>query len=323
MPPLSPALRKAAVLISALDERTADALLDQMGRQEAAKVRSALVELDEIPIVEQQAVLAEFLRQQADSGVSLELDSAVAPPAETGTPEAQPLAFLRDVAPHDLARVLRSEQPQTVAVVAAHLPPEQAAALLEQLPAMLSTDALERMAWLDDLTPEIAADLARSLRRQLGPCLSSTPRPQSAAHRAAVLAAMQNRLRPEASVPSQAAVIAQRYRLETAPAAGGPLVAFDDLTHLSDEDLRQVLGAAGSQLALLALTGADERLVSRILKSLPAKDAAVLRRRLEHPGPVQLREIEQARASLAATAARLATSGQIALPKSMAFAAAV
>jgi flagellar motor switch protein FliG len=134
---------------------------------------------------------------------------------------------------------------------------------------------------------------------------------------------MQNRLRPEASVPSQAAVIAQRYRLETAPAAGGPLVAFDDLTHLSDEDLRQVLGAAGSQLALLALTGADERLVSRILKSLPAKDAAVLRRRLEHPGPVQLREIEQARASLAATAARLATSGQIALPKSMAFAAAV
>src|SRR3954470_10869175 len=61
---LSPSLRKAAVLISALDEPTADAILQQMSADDAAKVRSALIELDEIPADEQQQVLADFLRQQ-------------------------------------------------------------------------------------------------------------------------------------------------------------------------------------------------------------------------------------------------------------------
>ena len=61
---LSPSLRKAAVLISALDEPTAERILQQMGADDAAKVRSALVELDDIPAEEQQQVLAEFLQQQ-------------------------------------------------------------------------------------------------------------------------------------------------------------------------------------------------------------------------------------------------------------------
>src|SRR5438105_13897513 len=61
---LSPSLRKAAVLISALDEPMADAILQQMSADDAAKVRSALIELDEIPADEQQQVLADFLRQQ-------------------------------------------------------------------------------------------------------------------------------------------------------------------------------------------------------------------------------------------------------------------
>jgi flagellar motor switch protein FliG len=185
------------------------------------------------------------------------------------------------------------------------------------------------MGWLQELTLEIAADLARSLRQQLGSYLeSSAPSRQSLAHRAAVLAAMQGRSRHETSVsspasPAQATVIAQRYRLETATSASEPLIAFDDLASFSDDALRQVFAAADPQLALLALTGADERLVSRILKSLPAKDAAVLRQRLEHPGPVRLREIEQARSSLAVIASRLARSGQIAVPLSVPFAAAV
>src|SRR5262245_15581343 len=115
MTPLSPTLRKAAVLVSALDDRTADALLDQMGPQQAAKVRSALVALDDISTAEQQAVLTEFLRQQSgsapadvDDDVSLELNDAAQP--STGIPEKldeprdpQPLAFLHDTSPHHLA----------------------------------------------------------------------------------------------------------------------------------------------------------------------------------------------------------------------------
>src|SRR6476659_4558543 len=85
MSQLPPSLRKAAVLISALDEREADAILQQMSAEDAAKVRSALVELQDVPADEQQQVLADFLDTQnrsqqpkpEDVGVDLDLSPAV------------------------------------------------------------------------------------------------------------------------------------------------------------------------------------------------------------------------------------------------------
>ena len=63
MSKLSPSIRKAAILVATLDDRAADTLLEQMGDEMAARVRSALVELDDIPAAEQQAVL-DFARRK-------------------------------------------------------------------------------------------------------------------------------------------------------------------------------------------------------------------------------------------------------------------
>jgi len=95
------------------------------------------------------------------------------------------------------------------------------------------------------------------------------------------------------------------------------------LTLLDDAALRTVFASADIEISLLALTGAEPRLLARILRKLPAEQATALRRRLEHPGPVRLRDIEQARAALAAVASRLAHEGTITLPPTARFAAAV
>jgi flagellar motor switch protein FliG len=62
-------------------------------------------------------------------------------------------------------------------------------------------------------------------------------------------------------------------------------------------------------------------LLQRVLRQLPGKDAAELRQRLDHPGPVRLREIEQAQQQLASVASRLIQRGELQLPKSARFAA--
>jgi hypothetical protein len=165
---LPTALRKAAILISTLDERSADALLDQMDAEQAAKVRSALVELNDVAKSEEQQVLAEFLQQQNspalakalhanESDVELEISSASID-LETSLPQqpltdAPPVQFLASVAADQLARVLRREQPQTIAAVIAHLSPEQSAGVLEHLPPDLATESLERLATLEPVAP--------------------------------------------------------------------------------------------------------------------------------------------------------------------------
>jgi flagellar motor switch protein FliG len=375
---LPTSLRKAAVLLSSLDDAAADAILGLMPSEDAAKVRSALMELSDIPAEEQQQVLTDFLRQQSpprdddSAGVELLLDPAVERQAFQTVPktplgvvpdEGAAFAFLEDISPPAIAGVLQNEHPQTAAVVVSQLPPAQAAAVLQELPANFAIDALERIATIDAISTDVLAEVARALRRQLAPhARAAKAGPASLAHLTAVLQAMDYRQRQRlllqlgerntsllnclglfpAAVTTEAEprqTAAPRYRLDTVrrapiqisemttePAEGPSDVAwltFEDFLKLDDAALRAVFAAADPELSLLALTGAEPRLIARILRRLPAKSAATLRQRLEHPGAVRLRDIEQARDALAAVANRLAHEGTIDVPASRRFAAAI
>lgn len=382
---LPPSLRRAAVLISALDDASADAILDQMSPNDAAKVRRALVELDDIRPEEQQQVLADFLRNQRPSetgadepGVALELNPEIeasidradmrAASAAKALSETESLDFLQDVPPQAIARLLEQEHPQTAAVVVTHLPAQHAAAVLQELPASMATEALERIAAIDAISPDVLADLARGLRRQLAPHLRTAAASAAPlAHLTAVLEAMDFRQRQRLLLqlgqrnnslltrlglfPAAVSQVVHseeatpKYRLDSAsdrqningqatqtPSlrqsanssdAGDVWLTFDELSHFSDAALKAIFAAADPELVLLALTGAESRLVGRILRRLPLREAALLRERLEHPAGIRLREIEQARAALAALASRLAHEGSIELPATLSFAAAV
>jgi flagellar motor switch protein FliG len=264
------------------------------------------------------------------------------------------------VEPAALAALLSRELPQTIAVVVAHLAPAQAAAVLQRLPAALATSALERIAWLDDLLPDIKAELASELRRQLAPHLqAATADSASLGRLAAVLEAMDHRQRRRVVrqlgernasllrrlgltdnsrqlVPPTDSAKPLTYRLDTvtsAPAVVAPVgslspahierLRFEDLASLDDATLRAVLAAVDPELALLALTGGQPRLIARILRQLPPREAGVLAHRLEHPGPVRLRDIERAREALADAANQWIQRSSDMSPISARFAAAV
>jgi flagellar motor switch protein FliG len=378
---LPPTLRRVAVLVSALDADAADAILAQVGAEDAAKIRSSIVELDDISPDEQQEVLAAFLRAQGTSipnpsseteNVTLELNSAheaalVPEKAGNETTHVSPsieqpsFAFLASVDPKAIASVLSQELPQTVAVVVVHLPAEQAAAVLQELPSALATDALERVACIGEPAAEIQWDVIRVLRERLAPHLrAASANATSLARVSAVLGAMDYRQRERVVLqlgeqnqdlldrlglsatkqPSidRNGVASMRYRLDSRAQTqfstsrvpkprrqreDSMWLTFDDLIQFDDIALRAVFAAADTEVALLALTGAEPRLIARILRKLPPREAAVLRHRLEHPGPLRLRDVEQARFALAAVASRLAHEGAIELPASVRFAAAI
>jgi flagellar motor switch protein FliG len=359
MTKLSPAIRKAAILVSSLDDGAAEALLETMGAEMAARVRSALVELDDIPTVEQQAVLAEFLAGRKSAGPTIAADcrgvelevsaekqgepaSAVQPPADEGQ---QPFAFLAQIPAREAAAALARESAQTIAVIIARLDPAIAAGLLAHLPPELATDALERMASLQLPAADVFSEIEQHLRLELAPYLSPNERPESLATMQALLGAMDvaardrvlaglrrrnGRLARQLGYERRQSTDSRtRYRMESAVAGGrlpsrspAPLVEFEDLLMLSDETLRRVFAAADPAVVMLALTGAPESLLARILGQLPAADAAKLRKRLNHPGPVRLSDIEAAQDQLAAIARRLAEQGAIVVPGSRHFAAA-
>ncbi len=97
---------------------------------------------------------------------------------------------------------------------------------------------------------------------------------------------------------------------------------FRDLEKLANRDLLTILKSAVPKVAMLAMTGADPKLVDRLLKQVPAEQAQAFRKQLEQQGPLRLRDVELAQQQLGQLAAELAASGKIEGGQSRRFAVA-
>ncbi len=184
--------RKAAILVASLDAQSADALLDEMPPEDAARVRHAVMELGEIDPQEQQRIIRDFVGQQSRGtvahGPGVELAPSLAarlgtepasgtsaPPHPPSDSTGMPFRFLEHVEAADLVEVLLREHPQTTAIVISHLPPARAADVLRRLPRSLQSEALIRIARLKALAADVVRDIEHEMqsllqnRRQLEP----------------------------------------------------------------------------------------------------------------------------------------------------------
>lgn len=361
-------IRKAAVLVAALERDEADTLLSHLPDHQAALVRQAILELDDVPPGEQDIVVAEFchlgggrwptpgddpmraphaahqtagvpahtaapdLREALqfhppdEAAAALERVSAPADlpqpnqndPHTPSTPQSdRPFDFLQQADMNWLGRVLKSEHPQTIAVILSHLDGERAARLLFELDSAVQVDVVRRLANLKQMDPHSL----RAIEQTLQTLLDKQVRTQheqatgmqvlegilaagDSVGRERLLAQLRRRDARLAEQlarcqPSAVLLPPQRPQPQLAP------FAFEELAELDDESLRNVLRAAEPELIMLALTGALQRLVERVLKLFPPCDAVVLQRELDSVGPTRLADVQAAQLRLARLASQL------------------
>ena len=168
-------IRKAAVLVTALDQETADQLLDQMTPEQAQLVRNAALDLGEISRLETSQVIEEFLQSNSPTS-GVEIDPSLADkltgtddlvdvdPGLPAEPE-QPFRFLHEAEPETLSDLLRWEHPQTIAVVLSHLPPSQGMQVLVHFTDSLQNQILQRMIGLENTNPKVIHNIEQELER--------------------------------------------------------------------------------------------------------------------------------------------------------------
>jgi flagellar motor switch protein FliG len=352
------AIRKAAILVRALDAAAADALLAQLDAATAAQIREAARKLRPVDAQEQEAVLAEFFakggpggasgrvaapvdrlarRAASDGGDELVLEHRSAAPAPR-----RPFQFLETVDAGRLAARLRAEHPQTIAIVAAHAPRRLAGELLCRLPDPLRTDVLLRVIEWQGTEAPVLEEMERMLELSLAPTAvhsAGAAGLQVAAEilegvaqgdRGDLLSGLARRdakkadvlrfaiaprpeeepetvpFRPAAVVEDETPVPPHRTSQDANHGGDEERIPFAEFPRLDDRMLTRVFAAAQSRVTLLALAGASPELVERLMRRLPRKEAARLRRRMETLGPFRLSDIETAQEELSRIAARLA-----------------
>jgi len=325
---LTPSLRKAAILISALDTSTADRLLDQMGPAQAARVREAVMQLDGVDPAEQEAILAEFFAgptkvSSDDGGVELAVSAASASTRRASeAPAVHPrFQFLQEASGEELARRLRGEHPQLMALVVAHLSAEKSAELLEHLPAKVRDEVLDRLHHLDDAEPEVISELERELAR----LFAGTLRPAAGDgkrhdHLQAILAHLRRKSQRAAESRPPSAISPATPRTASQPPA--EKISFEQIMSLSAADFFALFEEADPRVVMLALAGAPRRLFERYLAQFSTERALEFERHLEQLRPLRLRDVEAAQQELATLAGRRLTAAKAAAESSRRFAAA-
>jgi len=79
----------------------------------------------------------------------------------------KPFNYIKGVNPKDLLNFIQREHPQVIALVLAHLEPEKASVILQNLPCDVQGDVSMRIATLDMVRPEVIREIERVLEKKL------------------------------------------------------------------------------------------------------------------------------------------------------------
>jgi flagellar motor switch protein FliG len=309
-------LRKAAILVASLDTAAADAVLDQLSPEQARQVREIVVELEDIDHGEQRRVIDEFFHKEparsAQSDAGVELDGRLAWLASQGDihdeekatspsiPAGKPFLFLQETDTDKLVRALAHERPQTIALVLSHLSPAKSGAVLGRLPESLQAEVVHRLVDLEETDPEILREVEEALHGRLAQHVEAQRRRVAGLQTVAgILQATDGRtgLRILDNLSKGDHTLAEKLQPQQ--------MEFEDLTNLESDVIEELIDEAGLELMLPALFGASPELTRRVLACLPSTDARVFYQKLRNPGPIRLRDVDEARNEVAKIASRI------------------
>lgn len=312
--------RKAAILALSLGEEGAKEMMTCLEDADVERLAREIATLDTVEPEDREQVLTEF-HQKMDEGVSERggseavrrlLDQSLAPDAakemyDRVTKSVKTTAGFTSLTqsdPNQLAKFVLNEQPQTIALIMAHLDGSTAAELVRLLPEQLRTDVIARMASLDETSPEVAFQISSVIEQRLR-AVSGTSHEAYGGVRA--VAELLNRL--ERSVGQSVLEAVEEQTPDLAVSIRNLMFVFDDLVNVEDTAFRELVQRSDRKTLTVALKGASEAIRNRFFKNMSTRAVGVLKEEMDLLGAVRLREVETAQQEVVAVARQLEEEG--------------
>ncbi len=160
-------LRKAAVLLMTLPAEQADRLLARLSPHEVEAVTAEMARVESLAPAEQEAVMLAFAEAEAAHGSRGTPNDSPRSDVCHGQTN-RPFAFLNAFNCQSLADALAEERPQTIALVASHVPAAQGAELVSNLEPQLQLAVIRAVAAMEPTDPAIVAEVSDAVALRLG-----------------------------------------------------------------------------------------------------------------------------------------------------------
>jgi flagellar motor switch protein FliG len=316
-------LRKAAIFLVQLGRDKASKVMALLPENMVEDLTGEIVRLRDVSNVDADAVLAEahtvLGRNSASARGGLELarqllaQSVGAERADEimerlgATLAEMPFEGIRRADARQLLSFLADEHPQTIALVLAHLAPQQSAIVLSGLSQHLQANVAYRIASMEPASPDVIRLVERELDRRMTTVLG--PQEMSTVGGVAPLVAIINRA--DRSTERMILEGLETVNKELAEIVRAQMFIFEDILTLDDKAIQLVLRNVESGDLALALKGVSPAVKDKITKNLSARAAENLVEEIELLGAVRLKQVEESQAKVVQEIRALEQSGQI------------
>ena len=323
---MMPGLRKAAILIVALETDVASEVMAHLNEDEAAMISREVARLPSVSAEVAEAVLEEgyqltlahnyVVKGGVDYARNMLLKAYGPDQARKlvdrlmkaiGTDSAS-FDALQKADPQQLAKFIHKEHPQTIALVLSHLNSSQAAALLASLPLELRGEVSLRMANLERISPEVISRIAAIIGQKIR-ALGEFSREAYGGVRA--VAEMFNRL--DSGMSKDILNDLEKQDQDVTESIRHLMFVFEDLLLMDQSGVKEVLTRVDRKLLTLALKGTSDQLRVKFLECMSQRGAEMLREDMDSLGPVKIKEVEGAQQQIIAIVRQLEAEGTVSL----------
>jgi len=209
-----------------------------------------------------------------------------------------------------VARIIREEHPQIVALVLASLESDHAAQVLQLLPPEARGEIVLRIARLELVDPAALKELDSVLEKQL---VDDQEAPPTSVDGMDTAAAILNSMDTESETQLLDAV--KQMDGELGEKIHEMMFVFENLLSVDDRGMQRLIREIAADKLVIALKGVDDELKDKFFNNMSSRAAEMLREDLEAQGPVKLADVEAQQKEILLVATQLAESGEIVMGK--------
>lgn len=313
-------MQKAAIFMLALGDQHSAMIFERMDDEEIRDLSQAMASLGTVDSSIIERLFVEFADQLSSSGGLVGSYSSTERLLQGALPEdrvAQIMEELRgpagrtmwdklgNVNENVLANYMKNEYPQTVAVVLSKIKPDHASRVLGVLPENFSMEVIMRMLRMESVQKEILDDVEKTLRNEFMTNLASTTRRDS--HE--LMADIFNNL--DRNTETRFMTALEERNRESSEKIRALMFTFDDLSRLDGGGIQTLLRGVEKDQLGLALKGASEDVRELFFANMSERAGKMMKEDMEAMGAVRLKDVDDAQATIVATAKALADAGEI------------
>ncbi|MHC4946878.1 MAG: flagellar motor switch protein FliG [Planctomycetota bacterium] len=313
---------KAAILVLALDNEAARAVLRELPTEIVEEVTRALASLGDVPKDLAEEVVREYYALRVAHRHAKEggLEYAESLLRETLDPETAdrmiqgiqtqvqktPFSFLQRAESENLLTFIQDEHPQTIALIVSHLAHHKASEILSCLSPQKQIEVVRRVANMEQTNPDVIREVEAGLESRLSNMLVHSAEKVGGIGTVAEMLNLCDRNTEKSILEGIEAedpdLVEQIRRL---------MFVFEDILMVNDKGIQAMLKEVDNDELCLALKTASDDLKEKIFTTMSSRAAELIKEDMEYMGPVRLSDVETAQQRIVDVVRRLEDAGEI------------